>query len=203
MKKFAFRLFGATLLSLLISIPLFAAEPIKFGFLHSLSGGVGQVYGIPDQEAVKIAVEEINKAGGVLGRPLEMIARDDKLNPENAIREAKDLILNQKVQWIQGTVSSAVALAVSVYCKEAKVPFIITTAQSAAITEEKGHRYVFRISTNTDTYTRSMANAAAKKWGGKKVFIIGPDYEYGHKSKADFMEAYLKLLPDAKVVGEL
>ena len=71
--------------------PNYAAEPIKFGFLHSLSGGVGQVYGIPDQEAVKIAVEEINKAGGILGRPLEMIVRDDKLNPENAVREAKDL----------------------------------------------------------------------------------------------------------------
>ncbi|MBI5607022.1 MAG: ABC transporter substrate-binding protein [Deltaproteobacteria bacterium] len=193
----------ATLLGFLASVPIYAAEPIKFGFLHSLSGGVGQVYGIPDQEAVKIAVDEINKAGGILGRPLEMIARDDKLNPENAIREAKDLILNHKVQWIQGTVSSAVALAVSAYCKEAKVPFIITTAQSAAITEEKGHRYVFRLTTNTDTYTRSMANAAAKYWGGKKVFIIGPDYEYGHKSKADFMASYTKLVPEAKIVGEL
>ena len=178
-----------------------AAEPIKFGFLHSFSGGTGQVYGIPDQEATKLAVEEINKAGGVLGRPLEMIARDDKLNPENAVREAKDLILNQKVQWIQGTVSSAVALAVSAYCKEAKVPFIVTNAQSAAITDEKGHRYLFRISTNTTNYTRSVANAAAKTWGGKKIFIIGPDYEYGQRSKKDFMDAYTKLVPDAKIIG--
>jgi len=193
----------ATLVSFLTSLPIYAAEPIKFGFLHSLSGGTGQVYGIPDLEAVKIAVDEINKAGGILGRPLEVIPRDDKLNPENAVREAKDLILNQKVQWIQGTVSSAVALAVSAYCKEAKVPFIITTAQSAAITEEKGHRYVFRISTNTESYTRSVATGAAKDWGGKKIFIIGPDYEYGHKSKADFMEAYTKLVPEAKVIGEL
>ena len=142
--------------------PNYAAEPIKFGFLHSLSGGVEQVYGIPDLESVKIAVEEINKAGGVLGRPLEVIARDDKLNPENGVREAKDLFLNQKVHWIQGTVSSAVALAVSAYCKEAKFPFIATTSQSAAITDDKGHRYVFRISTNTTTYTRSVAYAAAK-----------------------------------------
>ncbi|MCU0580022.1 MAG: ABC transporter substrate-binding protein [Desulfobacterota bacterium] len=180
-----------------------AAEPIKFGFLHSLSGGTGQVYGIPDQEAAKLAVEEINKAGGVMGRPLEMIARDDKLNPENAVREAKDMILNHKVQWIQGTVSSAVALAVSAYCKEAKVPFIVTNAQSAAITDEKGHRYLFRISTNTTMYTRAVANAAAKTWGGKKIFIIGPDYEYGHRSKKDFMDAYTKLVPDAKIIGEL
>jgi branched-chain amino acid transport system substrate-binding protein len=132
-----------------------------------------------------------------------MISRDDKLDPENAIREVKDLVLNHKVQWIQGTVSSAVALAVSAYCKEVKVPFIIATAQSAVLTEEKGHRYVFRFTTNTDTYTRSIANAAAKYWGGKKVFIIGPDYEYGHKSEADFMAAYTKLVPEAKIIGEL
>ena len=64
-----------------------AAEPIKFGFLHSLSGGVGQVYGIPDLEGVKIAVDEINASGGVLGRPLEVISRDDKLSPETGVRE--------------------------------------------------------------------------------------------------------------------
>lgn len=180
-----------------------AAEPIKFGFLHSLSGGVGQVYGIPDLGGVKIAVDEINKAGGVLGRPLEVISRDDKLSPETGVREAKDLILNQKVSWIQGTVSSAVALAVSAYCKNQKTIFVDTVAQSAATTGEKGHRYVFRVSTNTTTYSRSVANAAAKKWGGKKVFIIGPDYEYGHRCKSDFMNVYSKLVPGAKVVGEL
>jgi branched-chain amino acid transport system substrate-binding protein len=180
-----------------------AAQPIKIGFIHSLSGGVGQVYGVPDLAGVKIAVEEINAAGGILGRKLEIISRDDKLKPEVGVREAKDLILNQKVDWIQGTVSSAVALAISAYCKGEKVIFVDTVAQSAATTGEKGHRYVFRVSTNTTTYTRSVANAAAKFWGGKKVFIIGPDYEYGHRCKSDFMEAYTKLVPDAKVVGEL
>ena len=203
MKKIFRITFWAILMGLFTAVQVPAAEPIKFGFLHSLSGSVGQGYGIPDQKAVKIAVDEINSAGGIMGRPLEMISRDDKLNPENAVREAKDLILNQKVHWIQGTVSSAVALAVSAYCKEAKVPFIITTAQSAAITGEKGHRYVFRISTNTDVYTGATANAAAKAWGGKKVFIIGPDYEYGHKSKNDFMATYTKLVPGATIVGEL
>jgi len=203
MKKIVMIGFTALLLSFFCTGPVQAAEPIVFGFLHSLSGGVGQVYGVPDLAGVKIAVEEINNAGGVLGRPLEVISRDDKLSPETGVREAKDLILNQKVHWIQGTVSSAVALATSAYCKNAKVPFIDTIAQSAALTGEKGHRYVFRISTNTTIYTRSVANAAAQYWGLKKVFVIGPDYEYGHRSKADFMEAYTKLVPGAEVVGEL
>lgn len=183
--------------------PAFAVKPIKIGFIHSLSGGVGQVYGVPDLAGVKIAVEEINKAGGILGRPLKVISRDDKLKPEVGVREAKDLILNEKVDWIQGTVSSAVALAISAYCRTQRVIFVDTVAQSAATTGEKGHRYVFRVSTNTTTYTRSVANAAAKFWGGKKVFIIGPDYEYGHRCKKDFMEAYSKLVPGAKLVGEL
>lgn len=203
MKKIYSFGFFALLLSFLCTGITQSAEPIKFGFVHSLSGGIGQVYGVPDLAGVKMAVDEINRAGGVLGRPLEVTERDDKLSPETGVREAKDLVLSKNVSWIQGNVSSAVALAISAYAKEAKVPYITTTAQSAAITGEKGHRYVFRISTNTTNYCRSIANAAAKQWGGKKVFIIGPDYEYGHRSKQDFMDAYTKLVPDAKVVGEL
>jgi branched-chain amino acid transport system substrate-binding protein len=197
-------IFFAFIFSISLALSTQAAEPIKIGFLHTLSGGVGQVYGIPDLEGVKMAVDEINKAGGILGRPLEVIARDDKVSPETGVREAKDLILNQKVNWIQGVVSSAVALAVSAYCKEQKVIFIDTVAQSTATTEEKGHRYVFRVTTNTTAYTRNVANAVARFWPGlKKVFIIGPDYEYGHRCKKDFMDAYTKIVPDAKVVGEL
>jgi len=203
MKKIIFVSFIAICLAFSFTLSAHAVKPIKIGFIHSLSGGVGQVYGVPDLAGVKIAIAEINKAGGILGRPLKVIARDDKLKPEVGVREAKDLILNQKVDWIQGTVSSAVALAISAYCKKQKVLFIDTIAQSAATTGEKGHRYVFRITTNTTNYARSIASAAAKFWGGKKVLIIGPDYEYGHRSKKDFMEAYSKLVPGAKVVAEL
>lgn len=189
--------------SIFLCFPVQAAQPIRIGFIHSLSGGVGQVYGVPDLEGVKIAVQEINDAGGILGRPLEVISRDDKLKPEVGVREAKDLILNKKVDWIQGTVSSAVALAISAYCKGQKVIFVDTVAQSAATTGEKGHRYVFRVTTNTTNYARSIANAVAKFWGGKNVFIIGPDYEYGHRCKEDFMGTYTNLVPGAKLVGEL
>lgn len=190
-------------LSFAFTMTASAQKPITIGFIHSLSGGVGQVYGVPDLAGVKIAVAEINSKGGVLGRPLKVIVRDDKLKPEVGVREAKDLILNEKVDWIQGTVSSAVALAISAYCKQQKVLFIDTIAQSAATTGEKGHRYVFRITTNTTAYARSVAYAAAKTWGGKKVFIIGPDYEYGHRSKKDFMKVYSELVPGARIVGEL
>lgn len=203
MRKKIIITFLLTVFCFLVLVPVYAAEPIKFGLIHTLSGGIGQVHGMPDVAAAKMAVDEINKAGGILGRPLEMITRDDKLNPENGVREAKDLIMNHKVQWIQGTVSSAVALAISAYAKEAKVPFIITTAQSADITNIHGHRYLFRTTGNSDVTTRSVAQVAAKKFGGKKIFFIGPDYEFGHRCKADFMKTYKTMVPDAEYVGEL
>lgn len=194
----------ATLLSLLWISPVQAAEPIKFGHLYALSGGVGQVYGIPDLKGAKMAVKEINAAGGVLGRPLELISKDGKLSPEVSVREAKDLVLNQKVSWMQGLVSSSAAMAVSAFAKSQKVIYVITGAQSAAITGEKGHPYVFRVTTNTSVYAATVAAGVAKFWPGlKKVFIMGPDYEYGHRCKKDFMKAYKQYVPDARVVGEL
>ncbi len=206
MRKTIGIIFVAVAMCFLVTIPVWGADaaPIKIGFLHSLSGGIGQIYGIPDLAGAEIAVREINAKGGVLGRKLEIVSRDDKLNPEVGVRQAKDLILNEKVDWIQGTISSSVALAVSAYCGQEKVLFIDTNAQSAAITGEKGHRYVFRISTNTSNYTSSVAHAVAKYWPGlKKVFVIGPDYEYGHRSHKDFMDTYTKLVPGATVIGEL
>jgi branched-chain amino acid transport system substrate-binding protein len=203
MRKIVMSTVLLAVLGLFVSTQTYAAEPIKFGLIHSLSGGIGQVFGVPDLKAAQMAVDEINKAGGILGHPLEMIVRDDKLNPENGVREAKDLILNHKVKWIQGTVSSAVALAISAYCKEAKVPFVITTAQSADLTNLHSHRYLFRTTAQTNVTSRGAAYAAAKKWGGKKIFFIGPDYEFGHRCKSDFMKAYTKLVPDAQIVGEL
>lgn len=204
MKKIFSSGFFSFLFFLVLILPAQAAEPIKIGVVTSLSGGVGEVYGIPNVKGMEIAVEEINKTGGVLGRPLNIISRDDKLSPEAGVREAKDLILSQKVNWIQGTVSSAVGLAVSAFSKSQKVPFIVTISQTAEITEQKWHRYVFRIDTNTTCYARSVAYAVNKYWpGSKNVFIFGPDYEYGHRCKEDFMELYAQLVPGARIVGEL
>jgi len=206
MKKRIFLYLIALFISIFLVMPAQAGDvkPIKIGFLHSLSGGIGQVYGIPDLAGAKIAVREINKQGGILGRPLEIIARDDKLSPEVGVRQVKDLILNEKVDWLMGTVSSSVALAASAYCAQSKVIWVVTNAQSAGITGGSGNRYTFRISTNTTNYTSSIAYGVAKYWPNlKKVFILGPDYEYGHRSKKDFMHAYTKLVPGAEVVGEL
>jgi branched-chain amino acid transport system substrate-binding protein len=197
------RLFGV--IGLVLVILMFpslsqAAEPIKIGFVHSLSGG-GSVYGKPCLDAAEIAAAEINAKGGVLGRKIEIIARDDKTKPEDGLREAKDLVLSKKVDFLMGTVSSAIALAISGFAKEQKKIFCVATAQSTAITSEKGHRYVFRISTNNSAYCRSAARRAAEL-PYTKYYMIGPDYEYGHSSNKEFWTTLKKLKPNVELLKE-
>lgn len=188
-----------------LATPVLAADkkPILIGHVHTLSGAMS-MYGISCATGGQIAVDEINAAGGVLGRPLEMINRDDKLNPETGLREAKDLIISKKVDFLTGTISSAVALAISNYAKRAKKIFIVNIAQSSRLTEEKGHRYIFRIDTNAVPYWGyAPALALAESWKDKKIISLGFDYETGKNTLKAFKEKYYELVPDAKVIDEL
>src|SRR5512136_2055118 len=91
-----FGMIGVVLIILMLPSFSLAAEPIRIGYVHSLSGA-GSVYGKPCLDAAEIAVAEINAKGGVLGRKVEIIARDDKTKPDDGLREAKDLVLSKKV----------------------------------------------------------------------------------------------------------
>lgn len=185
--------------------PAQAAEkkPIVIGFIHSMSGAMS-MYGISSEAGGKIAIDEINAAGGVLGRPLKMITRDDKLSPETGLREAKDLLLSEKADFLTGTISSAVALAISDYVKREKKLFIVNISQSSSLTEENWHRYIFRIDTNAVPYWGyAPAIALAKTWKAKKIISLGFDYETGKNSLKAFKEKYLQLVPDAKIIDEL
>lgn len=177
-------------------------KPILIGLIHTMSGPVA-MYGKSCAIGGEIAVEEINKGGGVLGRPLKQIVRDDKLKPEIGVREAKSLVLDKKVDFLTGAISSAVAQAISAYARTVKKIFITDISQSSRTTEELGHRYVFRVSTNSYPYHGVPATLAAKKWGVKKVCVSGPDYEWGKVAARDFMVIYKKFVPDAKVVREV
>lgn len=178
-------------------------KPIVIGFIHTMSGAMS-MYGISSEAGAKIAVEEINAAGGILGRPLKLITRDDKLNPEVGLREAKDLLLSEKADFLTGTISSAVALGISSHVRKEKKIFIINISQSSSITEENFHRYIFRIDTNAVPYFGyAPALAHFKKWKDKKIVSLGFDYEMGKNSLKQFKEKYLELVPDAQIVDEL
>ncbi|MGE3541059.1 MAG: ABC transporter substrate-binding protein [Candidatus Tectimicrobiota bacterium] len=177
-------------------------SPIKIGLLYSLSGMAavvteGTVY------AHEIAAEEINARGGLLGgRPLVYVVRDDKLKPGEAVKEFRRMVTRDQVDFVMGVISSGVALAVSEVAREMRVLFVDTIAQTAALTEEHGHRYVVRTNTNTTVIGRTAALAAAQEpW--KTYYFIGPDYEYGHRLNADFWEFLQGKKSGVQKLGEL
>lgn len=175
--------------------------PVKIGLLYSLSGMAavvteGTVY------AHEIAAEEINAKGGILGRKIEYVVRDDKLKPGEAVKEFRRMVTRDKVDFVMGVISSGVALAVSEVAKEMKVLFVDTIAQTATLTEEQGHPYVIRTNTNSTVIGRTAALAAAKHpW--KTYYFIGPDYEWGHRVNADFWEFLQKKKEGVQKLGDL
>ena len=103
----------------------FAQEPIKIGVLYPLTGG-GAVYGVPAMAGHQLAVEELNAKGGIMGRKIESIERDDKLNPASASSTMKELITKDKVDIVLGGLASSVGLAMSEVSKQEKVVYIST-----------------------------------------------------------------------------
>ena len=176
--------------------------PIKIGLLYSLSGMAAMVMeGIV--YAHEIAAEEINAKGGLLGgRKIEYVVRDDRLKPGEAVKEFRRMVTRDKVDFVMGVNSSDVALAVSEVAKEMKVLCVDTIAQTATLTEEQGHPYVARTTTNSTAIGRTAALAAAKgPW--KTYYFLGPDHEWGHRVNADFWEFLRKKKEGVQKIGGL
>jgi branched-chain amino acid transport system substrate-binding protein len=190
-----------TALVSIVTPSLAEEKPIKIGLLYSLSGMAAVV----TQGTVighEIAAEEINAKGGILGRKIEYVVRDDKLKPGEAVKEFRRMVTRDTVDFVMGVISSGVALAVSEVAKEMKVLFVDSIAQTSALTEEQGHPYVVRTTTNSTIIGRSAAMAAAKgRW--KKYYFIGPDYEWGHVVNSDFWEFLQRKKDGVEKVGEL
>jgi branched-chain amino acid transport system substrate-binding protein len=175
-------------------------KPIRIGEINSYSG-LATVYTFPYKEGLLMAAKEINDAGGVLGRPIEFIFRDDKLKPDEAVKAARELVGQEKVDFLAGCISSSVGLAISAYAKEAKTLYFATHCQTSRLTWDDGHKYVAHTTNNVNQYIRALAKKAStlpyKKWAH-----ISPDYEYGHNVWDEFI-AYLKFLkPDVQVMQE-
>jgi branched-chain amino acid transport system substrate-binding protein len=180
----------------------FAADTIKIGFPIPLSGPTA-VYGKPILAGAQLAVAQINAAGGVLGRQLELLPRDSKANADEAVRLARELIIKDNVDFLAGTLTSAEAPAVSTVAKENKIVFIAPTAKTTLLTDAKHiHPYIFRIASNTDVEGVAGASEMAKFADVKTVATIAPDYAYGRDSAAAFIANLKKTRPDITVVDQ-
>src|SRR5262245_21613583 len=149
------------LLGALSPAPLRAQGPIKIGEINSYSG-IGAPFTGPYKLGAELAVEEINARGGVLGRKLEVIFRDDKGQPAEAVKQAQDLVESEKVALIAGTFLSNVGLAVSDWAKQNKVMFVAAAARAEARAWARGRDPVVRRRRNRYDQRRRGAARSGK-----------------------------------------
>ena len=178
-----------------------AQKPIRVGFPMPLSGPAA-LYGDPALKGAQLFVEELNAKGGVLGRKLELLPRDSKANPDEAVRVSRELILKENVDFLVGTLTSAEGPAVSVVAKENKVVFIAPIPKTDQLTaKDKLHPYVFRVAATTTMEGRSIAEIVAK-WGVKRIATISFDYAYGQDVTRAFVEHIKKIKPGVEIVDQ-
>ncbi|HET9011030.1 MAG TPA: ABC transporter substrate-binding protein [Gemmatimonadaceae bacterium] len=185
MIRFArFACLAAALATVAAALPA-AAQPIKLGELNSYK--TFPAFLEPYKKGMDLAVAEINAAGGVLGRPLEIVVRDDNGNPGDAVRVAEELLSREKVALLMGTFASNVGLAVADLAKQRKVLFLAAEPLTDKIVWESGNRYTFRLRASTYMQTAMLAPEAAKL-GKKRWAIVYPNYEYGQAATAAFKQ---------------
>jgi branched-chain amino acid transport system substrate-binding protein len=165
---------------------VFAAEPYHLGVNLAITG-TGALYCKDGVDAIKMAVEEINAAGGFLGKhPVELFIRDTHTKPDVAVREAKDLILRDKVRCVLGTYSSACAAAIKPVCQEYKVLHIPAISNSENITKINFSPYTYQVVPNSYMQAKAVVLGVAelaKKKGWKNYVTIASDYEWGRDTQ--------------------
>ena len=174
-------------------------EPIKIGEINSYSN-IPQ-FTQPYRQGWQLAVEEINLAGGLLNRKVEVIARDDAGKPEEALRHAVELTSREKVDVLAGGFLSNVGLALADYAQKNKRVFIASEPLSDALVWEKGNRYTFRLRPSTYMQAAMLVDEAVKM-PAKRWAVIAPNYEYGQSAVASFKELLKARRPDVEFVGE-
>jgi branched-chain amino acid transport system substrate-binding protein len=165
-----------------------SAQTIKLGELNSYK--VFPAFLEPYRKGMELASDEVNAAGGVLGRKLEIVVRDDNGNPGDAVRVAEELISREKVTLLMGTFASNVGLAVADLAKQRRTLFIASEPLSDKIVWENGNPYTYRLRASTFMQTAMLVPEAAKL-NKKRWAIVYPNYEYGQAATATFKRQML------------
>lgn len=194
----------ASLFMVLCAVPVSAADkPVKIGFVYIMSGPAA-TYGQFAKQGAELAMDEINKAGGINGRKVEGLFEDDTGKSDVGIRVIRKLVYENEVDAVMGIDSSGVASAVTPVMKELKTPLIITHAAVPDVTGAICNRYVFRIDLNVNQNV-TMAATIAADLKAKTWSTVGPDYSFGHQSW-EYFQKYLSkkksdvtFLPDSDV----
>ena len=170
-----------------------SGAPIKIGLTGPFTGGSSSM-GVSMRDGVKLAIADINKAGGVLGRPLVAVERDDEARNEVGVQIAQELINKERVVATLGFINTGVALASQRFYQEAEIPVInnvatgTVIAQQFAAPKEKSN-YVFRTSANDIIQSAMIVEEAIGRRGFKKPAILADSTNYGQLGREDLERA--------------
>ena len=170
-----------------------AADPIKIGVSGPFTGGSSSM-GVSMRDGVKLAVVEINAKGGVMGRPIELVERDDEAKNELGVQIAQELINKENVVATVGYINTGVALGSQRFYQEAEIPVINNVATGSKVTQqflppEFKANYVFRNAANDTIQSAMIAEEAIKRQGFKKPTILADSTNYGQLGKTDLTNA--------------
>jgi len=176
-----------------------AQDTIKIGELNSYK--IQPQFLDPYKKGWEMAVDEVNAKGGVLGKKLEVISRDDGGNPGDAVRAADELVTREGVSMIAGTFLSHIGLAVTNFAGQKKVFFLAAEPLTDKITWQNGNRYTYRLRASTYMQVAMLipGAAAAKK---KRWALVYPNFEYGQSAVENFKTLLKKAQPDVEFVTE-
>jgi branched-chain amino acid transport system substrate-binding protein len=193
----AFNFKKSAIVALLLSAGLsYAAEDIKIGVSGPFTGGSSSM-GISMRDGVRLAVNEINKKGGVLGRKLVPIERDDEAKNERGVQIAQELISKENVVATVGFINTGVALASQRFYEEAKIPVMNNVATGTLVTKqflppEFPDNYIFRNSANDSIQAPMIVEEAVVRRKFTKVAILADSTNYGQLGKDDLIKALLE-----------
>jgi branched-chain amino acid transport system substrate-binding protein len=168
--------------------PVVLANDIRIGLMGPFTGP-GGAYGLAIKRGAQMAVDEFNKEGGVNGRKVALIERDDKSNPADGLTNVNDLIEKEKVLAVFGTANNQVGLAQAPVVQAAKVPWVIPLASGTAITQEQGNPgYIFRVAMVDRSQSQLVVKFATARY--KKIAIIYEDSPFGTEGENDLTDQF-------------
>ncbi len=173
--------------------------PIKIGELNSYARWAA--FTVPYRNGWQLALDEINAKGGVLGRKIEIISRDDGATTGDATRVAEELVTREGVSFLFGSFLSNVGVAMADYANQKKILYLAAEPLTDAVTMAQGNRYTFRVRPNNFMQV-GMLVEQAKASGAKRWAIVAPNYEYGQSAAANFKRLIKEVNPKAEIVAE-
>ncbi len=180
-------------------VPAHAQGVIKIGEVNSYKAQPAFLE--PYKKGMELAVEEINAKGGINGKKVELITRDDNANPGDAVRVAEELVAREKIDVLTGTFLSNTGLAVADFAKQKKVFFLAGEPLTDKMTWQGGNQYTFRL--RPGTYMQAaMLVPEAVKLNKKRWAFVYPNYEYGQSAVTAFKTLLKAAQPDVEFVAD-